>query len=384
VTDDLTSFERVDPDGFRALLRVGGWSRQPDATWSSTSELWLHDDQEVLLPLRRSYRDYGRLIRQAIADFATATDQPTADVLNELLGIGFDTVRFRVGTAAGVYSIGLHEGRQLLGEVWQMMYAAAAATVEPRRTLPPRNGLAEQYMRQLRLPAAERGSFILAVQSPVPTPADIEAQDRDNAVALDGSSKARKSRRLAGRDVLLTLVRAVDAADRAATQALKAGELTAFDQSVSAGVTANLCKAIASLETLPEHFVEFAVDPSPLLDTDPDERPLLTRARRLQGDRRAIYESAAEHLSRPGEATTETITGYVTQLRRPPGSMFGRVIIRSPKRRQAITVLMPVDDYSKAVRAHDTNRLVQCTGVLRPGGHGRLAMDRPDEVRLAE
>jgi hypothetical protein len=143
---------------------------------------------------------------------------------------------------------------------------------------------------------------------------------------------------------------------------------------------------MSSLEKLPGSFVEVAVDLSPSVEVDGEQRTYLVRPRRLHGDRREIYASAAEFLSQPSEISPLQLVGYVTGLRRPTGSMFGTVVIRAPygTNTRSLRVVMLAEDFSKAARALDRSLPLICVGMVREEGRGRLIMDRPDLVEVQE
>ena len=135
-------FAQADPAEIELFLSAAGWSRaaeQPDWTHNA-SELWLDDDDtaEVLVPKRRSYADYGRLVAEVcltIARKGTPYSDPY-EVLRRIRSIRFDTVRFRTQPGSPADALALDKTMTLISTARTTLSVIAASVSSLARCIP--------------------------------------------------------------------------------------------------------------------------------------------------------------------------------------------------------------------------------------------------------
>lgn len=278
---DMTRFGSADPQDIAAYLEGLGWSRPEEQPNWTAARLWVPPDAsglEVLAPTRRTSGDYSRLVYDLCLELADVRGTDPQRILRDIRAVAYDTIRLRVDVGGDDDSIPLIDGVGIVEHARSMLSAAAASSVEPRRNHPSRRPpAAEDYVSALRMAQTEQGSFIVAIRSPVGVvQRDARTRGDDNAAPqpdegpqslLDEPPTMRfepdASRTLTGRDVVATLMSAVDVAEAAATEYFSTRDLQPFDDAVPKGVSANLCHALASIKTAVDFSVGLSVTWSP-------------------------------------------------------------------------------------------------------------------------
>lgn len=396
-------FAQAEPGEIASFLSTLGWSRagqQPDWTHNA-SELWVSHDQtaEVLVPMRRSYADYGRLVAEVCLTVGRK-DEPDIDpyeVLKRIRSIPFDMVRFRAQPGSPEDSIALDEAMTLITTARTTLSVVAASAVEPRAVHPRRRpALAEAYVNRLQMAQTERGSFVVAIRSPVGRIAPVSRQLRTTDVVPQPDLPERRAAPVAvteaddgsfiGRSVPLMLLHAVDSLESAVTAYRRSGDLAVFEETVYEGVSANLCKALSTLADLGDTSLRLSVAWSPTVPLDqPGDGDVLPldEERFVASDLRMPLNEAAEYLTSLEAFQPIPLEGPVTGLRRSPGEMFGEAVVRSlvAGRQRAVRVLLPVAEYTLATKAHEQQRTIAFVGIPRQSGR-YLVVDSPSHVHL--
>ena len=199
----------------------------------------------------------------------------------------------------------------------------------------------------------ERGSYVLTILSPV-----APALASESELPLDLEPPEPFERR-----VTRTLAEGLAALEHGARQAAASGGMSAFEQAVRFGVSANLCDAVAGLAAVsPAEGLEVQIAWSrarPQASSVPsrvflgsDSIPLIVEAARLFKDTARVEDIEVQ--------------GFVTRLaRRPqddPGEITLEGLVDGELRR--IAVQLAGEAYSRAVQAHEQRQRVVCAGDL--------------------
>jgi hypothetical protein len=363
--------ELLRPLDIRRYLEATGWHRSGTAPHSAS--LWTlrrgRSEYEVLLPVDPQLRDYALRMGELLHTLQAAEDRPVPEIWGDLTLAGFDVVRVRVQPRdGGAGSIILDEGISLVQSTREMLLAAACAAVEPRRAYPTRKpGKAAEFIQRVRLAAPENGSFVVTALTPVPPSLGPAPGGQERLDVADPYE----------REVSLTLSRSL----AALRQAAEAGSADAFNEAVRQGVSANLCSAVAEMDTAATEGVEVSLSWA------------RTRPTPLQAPNRILLPAAAIPVIREaGRVFKETtpvdefeLTGAVIRLDRPESSRVGVVTVLgfvegTPRR---VTVELEPDEYDVAIRAHQERLPVRCSGVLRRTAT-TFALEAPHGFEVAE
>jgi hypothetical protein len=392
---DSSRYQSVAPDDIATYLRALGWvADQDQPAWTRGNiEVWTNHATEgqVLVPLQPSFRDYA----ERVADFcATIADEYSIEplqVLRQVLAVGYDVICLRVRLPDGSDALPLSDAVVLVKEGRTMISAVAASAVESRPSHPKaRPPEVRRYLDRLQMAQTERGSFVLAIRSPI----DILATDPNEPEQLrfsddpSGNGTSDQSgapdTHLSGRTMTRTLVGAVSAAINA-LPFLQRHEYNRFDEVVHAGVSSNLYDALFALARVGADAVELSVRWSPRAALDIDDSQWLRRPLILSRTQRRWFREAAERLRSLTDVVPIRITGQVVQLHRDPAAFTGVVVVKATVAgtQQLIRLVLSLTDYDLALAAHDARRNLSCSGIARKRGR-YLVIEVPTDVAIED
>lgn len=211
-----------------SYLAVTGWTRDPRG-WRGAS-YWQHPGQyEVLVPAQDGMGDGERRVREILRCLSAVEDRPVDDIALEISRPLSDKQFFRtfpVDHDSGY--IPLISGVQVMQGVRNLLGTAARTVLQgPHFAFAGRQPAAVgTILRTAELGPSRAGSYVVEVR-----------------LAADVSAPVPNGQDLTGRAVLTQMLEAV----AAARTAVLAGTKEAFDETVTAGVSADLCKALSDL-----------------------------------------------------------------------------------------------------------------------------------------
>jgi hypothetical protein len=351
-------FQNLNPVEIASYLRSTGWSGvdvKPNhsSTWKMSIE---GETLELLLPLNRSIGDFASRMADVVGDLSAVENRSPLEIVADLQTSGADVVRVRLrGPEAVDGTVPLEQGVPLVENTRELLLAGACAAVEPRAHFARRKSdLANQFVGGLRLGQSERGSYVLTVLSRVPphlTSSNGQLFEMEEPFA---------------RRAMWTLSRALRAIREAADAALSSGRFDPFTKAVPAGVSSNLCSAIARMGGTMPTTSELA-----LSWTWARSRPVEADGVRevvFPGDRLPVIEEAARMLKATAPREEVEIRGGVVKLQKegeqgpPSGPVTLLAFIDGTPRRVFVTLAEP--DHNTAIQAYQRDATVVCTGDL--------------------
>lgn len=355
----------------QTYLSDTGWQREP-RTWNNAS-IWSNaDGYEVLVPSSDELVDTDLRVGEIISAL-TAVERRSADEIAGDINTPFDDVQL-YRTFPDDDFISLAAGLAVLRSVRDLISAAVRTVVDgPHAVFPsgsPR--LAGELLRRIQLGSSRPSDHLFTVRIPL-TPmsgsSDGVRQITDGATPLG---------RQVGHRLRAAIIAAQSAAARAAGQ-----DLAVFDESVAAGVSANLCEALSGLagrQRTQPFEIAFRWGRGLPSDAPAD-------AVHFPGGTGATFRAGAARLrqlgSPPGITGTAVVTGLVQSLHgQSPdtgwridihGNLFAGGFVESGR-----TVQVWLDSqmaYDQAIAAHRSRRRVHARGELSgSGGHAELAV----------
>jgi len=331
--------------------------------WSETGRLgeiasrWQTDGNSVVVPLLTSSPDFELRWREMLEGVAEAVDTDPEGVLLAVTKAGSDIAEFRaVGDGRIDDSIPLGDAAVLIESVRRLLQASANSTLQPRsyygHSLPD---AAREHARNVRMGQTRRGSYVVPVISRVPIlePPD----DGDDAVLFEEVTFQPFAR-----SAMLRLAEGLSTL-RQLTQPSSELTRSAITESVGAGVSSELCDAVAStLET----------DSIASLDVSfswAERLPLASVPERVvtfEGATAPFVRQVADVLRGEPLVGRQTFVGYVKTLDRGEEDEIGRIALRALDNDKARNIWMDLndDDYHVAGQANDARRMVSVTGLL--------------------
>jgi hypothetical protein len=351
---DAEALRAISPAALAAYARGQGW--QKTEAYGAHSDVYgAADKPEIVLPRTDRLGDYPTVISKLVAIFAKATEQDELATYRDLISADRDVVRIRSFGGDDDGSVLIDSGVEIVVQSRQMLLAAACAARSPQPLFRTgANKEATDYMRRVKLGQTEHGSFVVTLLAPVP-PLLQPCLDLRWAWFDDEPFERQVTRRL---------VTALDAS-RNATELAASGEgVNAFEKAIEAGVSANLCEAVASL-----------IEQSSGLDiglTWARTRPTPEAHHRIAfstKDAEILKEAARTFRSRHPQPDV-SLFGTVHKLKRDHDEVEGLVTLKAivDDKLQSVRAVLDQANYSVAVKAHDKKTPVIVKGDLERVG----------------
>lgn len=364
--------ESINPENVALYLAAHGWEPARRTELFST---WLHDGEEpqhLFLPMSREPYDYAERLYDVITGLARAEDRDPEAVFTNLRYAGADLVRLRLqGPGIGVGEVPITDGASLFEGARRMMLAAACAAVEPRPIYGPKKpATATRYLDGVRFGQTETSSYVVTVIS--------ELSFARQETFLPAEAPAPFERRVTA--TLVDALHAVkDAAERVRSEA---ADISLFSETVTDGVSANLCDAIVQAGTEDESAdVNVAVDWASVWPAPEEEQPAVAIG--FDPSEVRVVEKAAAFLRQVGPIPDVEVEGFVSRLDRGTGDQVGTIVIEgvAAGERRNVHVELGGEQYHRAISAHDERRRVSIHGTLvKEGKYWMLTDPGPLEV----
>lgn len=359
---DLKSMiDSLRPSELKHYLRSAGW-KNTYTFENNLGSIWRirHNshDIEVLLPEDLTLLDYRSRVFEVLKHLELVEDRPMSSIAHNISLTGVDVLRFRIASAESrTGAVPLTQGSSLVRGVETMLLSAASATIRPRSYFPRMSySEARDYLQSCRLGQSEKGSFVLTVMSPVP-PTLLTQRALLPEYEVEDAFQ---------RKVLYTLFNGL----YHLRNALAAGTSEAIEQTVSQGVSANLCEALTLMQ--PENDdgeLEIGVSWS---SVRPVRRNIPQPKIRFTKDVFPLLGEAVKYLRQTAPVEGFEIGGLVRKLDSSDPTTGGRVAVLALMDDKPVNISMslPAEDYQVAAQAHVSSSMLFCKGTLEKEGKG--------------
>jgi hypothetical protein len=353
--EDSAALRAVAPAALVAYALGEGWVRT-DKFGEHSDVYERANSSELILPGTDALGDYPTIVADVLKIFSREQHRDEMQVYRDLIGADRDVIRVRAPYADEDGSVSVDAGVELVSQARDMLLAAACAAKDPRAAY--RAGKvkdAATYMDRVRLGQTEQGSFIVTLLAPVPPALDMSAQ---------GSLWPMEGDEPFDRKVTRTLAKSLEAARGAAEAAVRGNGMSAFQQAVRHGVSANLCDALSTLIAKGaglEVSVTWArTRPAP-------ETRRVVQFSESEGE---IFQEAARQFRSMEPRPDEQLDAFVVALDRQPAAGDGRVTLKTFLDGQPVSVRTTLSTamYHDAVIAHDKGHTIAITGDLKRNG----------------
>jgi len=367
---DWDAVRRVTPAALSAYARARGWAKT--GTFGDHADVYGADGRsEILIPRTTDLGDYASAVTRLLEIFSEVEEVSQLRVYDELTTADRDVIRVRAGVDGP--EIAVEDGVALVEGARNLVLAAACSVHRPQALYRAgANREATKYLREVRMGHTEPGSFVVTLVTPMVPPAVRVPLDPD--WSADEPLARTVSKRL-----IQSLL-----ATRRATEATASGELGAFVDLVEAGVSANLCEAIADLTKV---FPAVDIGVSWALTLPVTEQASSVGFAAADS---AIVRGAAKFFRSSEPEEDVPLVGFVSRLRREKAEQEGEVTLRTrepdaPGRRRTVTAVLGERDYDRAIEAHRGKLAVIARGDLqRIGSRWHLQSPRIVEVLRPE
>ena len=312
---DVDALRSLRPLDIASYLHATGWANTEDL--GDRASLWVRTDQpdaEVLVPKRQNFADFALRVSDILQALSEQEHRSQLQIFTDVASVSSDLIRLRAADRENEKgTLSLTGGVEFIEGARDVLLAAACSTVTRRGNFPRRKPRqANEYVERVRIGQTERGSFVLNLLCPV-TP---RLRSPETMAFFPEEPFERR--------VTKTLMSSLSAVKDASQHAAFTGDFAPFRESISAGVSANLCSAILKLGAVtPESGLEISmawsksrggvVDVPTRINIEPDAFPLIEEAARI---------------FRETEPQDDfQLVGFIEKLHRPEADPFGRAII---------------------------------------------------------
>ena len=349
VITDRAPFAGLNPLEVRAYLVDTGWKEM--RLLAGRGSFWRHpidDSCELPLPYDRSVGDFAERMRDTVEVLAKVEDRSPLGVLQDLERAGYDVIRVRlVSTEIEDGSVPLERGVELMESARNAVYASAlAASARPPKpyyySRPPKT--VSDFMEGVRLGQTERGSYVVAIETPVAP----ELHEQTDTTPEPFGRKV--TRTLTG-----TLQLLLEVANR--------GNAKDIERSVSSGVSANLCSAVADALRLAGSKGEVEIRVSwartrRVSDSTPGKISFPSYLGGVIGEAAGLLRSISE-------IEGFELEGTVYQLRQDTEAIILGLV---DGRYRKVRLTFPPEFRKELIRGYDQRSILRCVGELRQAG----------------
>lgn len=367
---ELDRAGQVTPRQVARYLRAHGW--QPSErygrsrVWEYRSPQAPEPPYQVLVAEDHELRDYEKRMLDLLEALAHVETRFPAQVLGDLEMPSTDRQFLRLCPPTPSGTAPLVDVVPALIGLKDMMLAAATTADSQREGKTPapvqfgkRPTRAREFVGSVRLGQTQPGSYILAVQTPIPSDTSQESlrfDDEPAPAALPPYARA----------VTTFLYTGALTAAAAARLILKRDSTDVLlEEYAAGGVTANFCEGLARLGGEENHEFGLTFEWSPELPMNQPTQPVLFEPRMQQ----ALKAAAAALRERWGQRNA-LVRGHVVRLLREPRStdgeitIMGRALHTEDPRPHPFWVRLREADYTRATTAHREGLEVEAVGDL--------------------
>lgn len=350
------------PTEISMYLRAKGWTRtftyenNYGSVWSLTSPGG--EEVEVILPEDSQLRDYNLRMSELFDTLEMVENRPEVSIAHDISVSGADVLRFRVASSeAFTGTIPLVQAASLTRGVESALLAAACSTITPKSYFPRMSyNEAKEYLSGCKMGQSERGSYIITVLSPVAP--SIMTQGSLFPEYEDEDAYERR--------VLFTLFNGL----HHLKNALTTGTGEAIEETVSSGVSANLCEALTLMQpTNDVGELEIGVSWAPIR---PVKKQVPTQKVRFSKDVFPLITECVKYLRQTAPVEGFEMRGLVRKLESTDASQGGKVSVIAFLEGKPININLelPSISYQVAVKAHATASMLCCSGTLEKEAKG--------------
>lgn len=345
-------------DDIASYLVAKGWHRDP-REWHRSS-VWSAGpgDYELLLPYRDGLGDGAARIRDILHCLASHEGRSPEEIAAEIAGPLLDSQFFR--TRSGDHEPGytsLVAGADAVAGVLTLLRVVARTTIQgPHYAFAGRYPDAvPEFLRGVELGPTRPGSYVIETRVPATPGGDVTG--------------------LAGRAVVSQMHEAVQAAHGS----LLDGSITAFDDAVTAGVSANLCLALSAFSG-DDHDSPFELDFRWAREVPYDQPSGVIAFPPAAG---TLLRAAAERLRTGVDVNgPATVSGHVESLHddaeghdRWRVRVRGELVTDAGSSRRSVWVrLLTQQHYDHALTVHRERLPVRVRGELSTSPTGRVEL----------
>ena len=371
---DRTVLGAIPASSLLAYVQAAGWEKAHHLGKRAVVYTKQRDGRQwdIVVPLKDTFADFAANMAESIQVLSAVEQRSQLDVYQDLLAVGADVIRLAALDGYTASSFSLRHGGEFLSEAYALLAAAARAAERP---LGAYRGAASKDVSHFLdhvVPApTDFREFDLTLYSPI--------MHYEQAEMFSPAAQQPFSRR-----AVRALANGLSAADEAISESRATDSLEPFERAISAGVSANLCAAIARLTEQSHEFGAGCAVNVRWAAAHP-QNGAANACIRFSIHSVGILNDARRHLLARASFLDEHIVGDLVELARKRDEQEGRALVL-PDRADLpsrLEVRFSESDYAKVIQAFGEQVKIELDGDLHPVGRG-YELRNPRNVRLLE
>lgn len=347
------------PSDVAAYLMQQGWALySSNANWAHYQKVLSGRTITVEVPQQAAAIDYPRTFGFLLDDLSRIEERPHADIVRDLKASSIDIIRLAIDSAVTRDGrVPVEAGRRVYEAARDLILSAACSVIDPKAVFSKRKpDEAMKLLDRARFGQTEVGSFVLTIEC------SVAPRLKQPSLSDDTDPDAPLERKTSA-----LLAHALEQAGAAARESSASGKLDPFADRTKAGVSANLCDAVA------EMMEATAADALTASFSFASRRPLKTFAPRavvFSSDTTPILREAAARLRDEATYPEMDVLGPVVKLSSPDPKSGGEAVLKAEidGKLRTVRVVLAQDSYAQAIEAHQERQVVRCTGELTREG----------------
>jgi hypothetical protein len=349
------------PDELSVYLVQTGWTN--DTILDGRASIWHRIDDvlaEISIPVS-GLRDYYARMLDALADLQEFEKRDPESIRRDIVNAGAGLLTVRVkgeDTSEGL--IPLRDGIILVQKAKDLLVAAAMSLTTKKRHFQGR--LADElraYIDSVQLGQTEFGSYVIKVVAPA------KEFQLSEAGTDEGIASVLFQNLVAGVEALHT------ATGASAGQASRNAIL--LEQAVMAGASINMCDSLLGFsgQSRSRSFeLSLSVPQGGLF-------PRRSCSFSFDQDRIVGLQAAIEYFKDDYVLRNRDVEGFVKHLSRPTQDENGKATLEAlvDGVERSVSIELGPSDYQIGISAHDSKRMVRCTGDLHVKPRGSLLLN---------
>lgn len=343
----------IEPDDAQDYLTTSGWQMTDQI--KNKAFVYSRDDfySDLVIPISKTVSDYALRYAEAISLLAEFHEKKQQDILQDIMYFGADVAKFRIDSPKTIDgTIPMEDAAKFYGNVKHIVISSARSVIETKAKYP--SGIptkVKDLYDRARIGQTEVGSYVISVII--------------RHTKTDKNKNPHISELPFERLAFDNMNRAIARVDALTDGGLSESQV---DESIFDGVSYNLCKHLSEIQSITH---------GGNLDINFQWSKRLTRPEKLQDKVSISYsqkESMDEVASLLGKTATKsknTLYGMVIGLLRPEGHSQGKVTVHViyEGRQIKMNMMLPIDKYLEAVKAHEEELQIRISGEVERVGN---------------
>jgi hypothetical protein len=365
---DSEALLALTPEAIEGHLENTGWKRKTEVSslYSSWTKLTGGEEIEVLVPRRKSSSDYKARLADVLRDLEAVEGRSQLTIFEDLVNANADVLRIALRGPSYRSSLPpIETAVEVMRATKELMLAAACSTVKVEPFYSSRRPKqATDFIRKVRLGVSDLGGVSLKFLVEVPA-AKVFPFEEQVPFA---------------RGVMLMLRSALDFTRDAQSYPSPVDPTTLTEDSIRAGVSANLCDALVAMcADLPEeHSVEVTIAYAPALPIKSADLD----SWRFSPAQREFLKALGQQLRESGVDDEYHLVGFVHSIKQLKDEDCAVSVLAWIREKVTqVNVRLDKGQASLAAEAFHLRVPIECYGRLLERT-AKFSLDRPHDLKL--